>query len=175
MKKIVCCLLAIFIVSLCGCTEKTQIVEGKDNEKLVGCWVFINETTGASRIIRYWEFDTDNQGYMVDYVKTEDSQYINEQLYEEAPYQDMLKTYVIENDCEVEKIYDFSYTEGYGLEYKSMDNGEYKITDFMTEKQGWYFEFVNENKFILTTEYSVYHGYRMKQSLLSQEQKENAK
>ena len=164
MKKVLSIILTAILIFIlfAGCKKTEKLTEGKDNEKLVGAWILINETDGFRRIIRYLEFKNDNTLIMCDYVQTRENDTINNQLYEEAPLDDAFKTYYIEDTTEIEK-YTYSYTDGHGLEYQKSEND---IVTF-TEEEGWHFEFINENKFFLTTESSEYHGYRLKVPLLN--------
>jgi len=172
MKRILSIILtSILILTLfAGCTKTKKLSEGKDNDKLVGAWILINETDGVRRTIRYWEFKNDNTVIMCDYVQTAESDTINNQLYEEAPVGDAFKTYYIDKDFVTQEgfsdrieRYTYSYSDGHGLECQKNENN---VVTF-TEEEGWHFEFINENKFYLTTEASEYHGYRLKVPLLN--------
>jgi len=152
----------LILVPFTGCDKTEKLTEGKNNDKLVGAWILINETGGFIRAIRYWEFKSDNTVIMCDAVETAENDARNDQLYEEAPLEDAFKTYYIKDTAE-RKIYTYSYSDGHGLEYQiSEDN----IATF-TEEEGWHFSFLNANKFYLTTEISEYHGYRLKAPLLN--------
>lgn len=163
MKKIISFILNLLLIMFvfAGCSKAETLPEGKDNDKLVGAWVWINETPGFRRTIRYWEFKSDNTVTICDYVETEDIDTVNDQLYEDAPYDDMYRRYYIDTD-RIE-IYPYSYTDGHGLEYQK---DEETIIDFV-EEEGWHFEFLNDNLFHLTAPDSeIYHGYRLKEPLL---------
>lgn len=170
MKKVLVIILTIILIStlFTGCNKTEKLTEGKDNEKLVGAWIIINETPNNRRSIRYWEFQSDNTIVICDYVQTADSDTANVQLYEKAPLEDAFKEYYIKDYADKVEKYTYSYTDGYGLEYQKSE--DFVVT--FTEKEGWHFEFINENKFILTTDeetfgfYSEYHGYRLKEPLL---------
>ncbi len=167
MKKCISILLTVFLFAtlLVGCSSSSvSLTEGKDNEKLHGAWVVINETPGYNRrTIRYWEFKGDNTITICGFVETTDSNTVNDQLYAAAPYDDMYKQYYINAEKAEVETYPYSYTDGYGLEYQK--NEEF-IVDYVAEK-GWLFEFPNSNEFYLTAHDSeVYHGYRLKDPLL---------
>ena len=165
MKKCISVLLAavLLIALFSGCSKTPTLSEGEDNGKMVGAWVVINETPGFRRIIRYWEFKSDNTVIIYDYVETVDSDTVNDQLYETAPYDDMYKRYYIDTDRAEPEVYPFSYTDGHGLEYQKSED---TIVDFVAE-EGWIIEFQNDDLFYMTApDGEIYHGYRLKEPLV---------
>ena len=100
---------------------------------------------------------------MYDYVETVDSDTVNDQLYETAPYDDMYKLYYIDTDRVERETYPYSYTDGHGLEYQKDED---TIVDFVAE-EGWIIEFQNDDLFYMTApDGEIYHGYRLKEPLV---------
>ena len=167
MKKYLAFILIVCMLMTCivGCSKPEKLTEGKDNDKLVGCWIVVNasESFAVPYVTMYCEFNSDGTMVLCDNVKYTESDNANTQSYEKLPVELMFKSFYIEQGDDIERMEQFSYTDGHGLEYLKSRND---VRTF-TEEEGWHFEFINENKFNLTTETSEYHGYRLKVPLLN--------
>lgn len=169
MKKLVAIVLVLLAISclvVCfraGLFKNEKLSEGKDNEKLYGAWILLNETSGFGRNPRYLKFEDDNLLVWCDYVSIIKTDSVNDQFFEEAPHP--FEIYTIDKKIDVSRWnekYVFSFSEGFGLEYQKQDGTIVKFT----EKEGWHLKFLNNNKFCLTSDTpSVYYGYRLKEPL----------
>ena len=161
MKKWLYFLLAA-VMLLGGCSGEKTLTPGKNNDKLVGAWVIINDDTGR---VRYWEFRSDGTAICCESIRMKDSDTPNDQLVGEAPFGYAGKVfYMDETGSHSNEVYTYSYTEGYGLELKDSTGA---ITNFTVESDlGWNITFLNDNLFELVSETpTLYYGCRLKEPM----------
>ncbi len=158
-KKLQCLLLVMVTLcfALCSCNNDNEIHKGTDNDKLVGSWILIGEVYN-----RYFEFMPDGSMRYATAVTTETTEK-NDQFCGEVPVVYWYKEFKVESEVEIYPEY--SYTDGYGLEYKKNKDSN-DIVRF-TKDDGCRFVFDNENTFRMILSHEVYYGYRLKNSLLS--------
>lgn len=171
MKKILSIIMMVcmlFSFSACG----NSIKEGKNNDQFVGNWVIIKQHTPNARMVMYWELENDGTGYITDMRITTDE---NINIYD-SPSQDTMKDFFADED-KISKVLAYSYTDGYGIEFKHTD----KVNKFIKDSN-WSFEFLDNDNFVMSyideslPDGSVkYYGYRLSESVLTNEQKEKAK
>lgn len=165
MKRMFTFMLAVLLLAAAFTGCKPKLSKGSDNDKLLGAWVILSNSPGQSNAIDLWEFRSDGTMRINQFVQLTRATEENAQLYEEAPLGDKFVTFTIseKNQAKTEVLEKYSYSEGHGLEYKK-SNG---IICFYTKAVGCNFVFDSENKFTITADGVVYHGYKLKTSLLA--------
>ena len=165
MKRMFTFMLAVLLLAAAFTGCKAKMSEGANNDKLLGAWIVFGETTSQNKSTQLWEFHSDGTMRINQFVKMDRATEENAQFYAKVPLDSQLVTFTISkgDQAKTEILEKYSYTEGHGLEYQKA-NGS---ISFYTKSEGWDFVFDNENQFTITAEGVVYHGYKLKTSLLA--------
>ncbi len=147
-------IIAVFIVMLCIVISPiivntllnrndNKISEGTDNEKIVGVWVGRSIEENIASIPHYYEFLPDRGGYVttVEEIKSNDDNETENYLNCKYEY--------IGND--IQKIYEYSYSDNYGLEYKTCNDDMKEYAVKFSAPDNWSIEFQSEDHFIMTS------------------------
>lgn len=166
VKKCLFVFLALILLmsSLVSCSKTKELNKDQNNNKLVGPWILVNETNGSVEdAVYYWVFTADNIMHETLTFRSK-SEKINPIFFEDVPFD--IKCMEFEFSADKGSIYEYSYTDGYGLECQNPHN----VVKYI-EEEGYHFKFLNENHFIITTDveivgaYYEFHGYRLKEPL----------
>lgn len=131
----------------------SEIKPGENNEMLYGAWVGETE----NHRFQYFEFNKDGTGY-------ETTVYLNEDS----------NKYYYDGKAPIERMLEWSYTDGYGLEYLKSDGVKYEAN--LSKARGAFAKLNSKDLFTLTLQSGrTYYFYRVsKESLLSSADKAKA-